>query len=94
LAHLRQDHSLPGRPGEPLRILFPPDGAVVETLKDGVSLLAAGGSPPFQWVVDGDPLPAGASFWPPQGEGFSRIVVVDSQGRRAETSIRVQMPDN
>nr|WP_283091917.1 penicillin-binding protein 1C [Magnetospirillum sulfuroxidans] len=94
LAHLRQDHSLPGRPGEPLRILFPPDGAVVETLKDGVSLLAAGGTPPFQWVVDGDPLPAGASFWPPQGEGFSRIVVVDSHGRRAETSIRVQMPDN
>lgn len=94
LAHLHQDCSLPGRPSEPLRILFPPDGAVVESLKDGVSLSAAGGDPPFQWVVDGAPLTAGAAFWLPQGNGFSHIVVVDQQGRRAEASIRVQMPDN
>ncbi len=77
---------------EPLRILFPPDGAMVESLEEGVALRAAGGRPPFRWIADNRPLPDGATFWRPDGSGFTRLVVVDKDGRRAATSIRVAVP--
>lgn len=77
---------------DPLRILFPPDGATVEGLEDGIGLNASGGRPPYRWVADNRPLAAGTSFWRPDGDGFVRIVVIDSDGRRAATAIRVIIP--
>lgn len=81
-----------GTVAEPLRILFPPDGATVETLAEGIALRASGGRPPFRWIAEGRQLPDPASFWRPDGEGFARLVVVDSEGRRATASIRVTTP--
>ncbi|KPF87707.1 hypothetical protein IP70_02445 [alpha proteobacterium AAP38] len=78
--------------GERLRILFPPDGAEVEALADGVSLSAAGGRPPYRWVADNVPLPDDSRFWRPTGPGFSRLTVMDSTGQRASAAIRVQVP--
>ncbi|MEW5838834.1 MAG: penicillin-binding protein 1C [Pseudomonadota bacterium] len=72
-----------------LRILFPPDGASVESLEEGVALSASGGQPPLRWVVNGQPLAADARFWQPQGAGFAKLVVLDNSGRRAEARIRV-----
>ncbi|MBP7338441.1 MAG: penicillin-binding protein 1C [Niveispirillum sp.] len=77
---------------ERLRILFPPDGAEVEALADGVSLSAAGGRPPYRWVADNVPLPDDSRFWRPAGAGFSRLTVMDSTGQRASAAIRVQVP--
>lgn len=78
--------------GPPLRILFPPDGATVESLDEGISLKATGGRPPLRWAANGTPLPADAGFWRPDGEGFARLVVVDSDGHRRASTITVTMP--
>jgi len=76
-----------------LRILFPPNGASVESLNEGIALNAAGGIAPLRWIANGTPLPENSRFWQPQGAGFAHLVVLDSQGRRAETRIRVLEPD-
>lgn len=81
-----------GYVAEPLRILFPPDGATVESLAEGIALRASGGRPPFRWIAEGRQLPDDASFWRPDGEGFARLVVVDAEGRRATAKIRVTAP--
>lgn len=77
---------------DPLRILFPPDGATVESLSDGIGLNAVGGRAPYRWVADGRPLAAGSTFWRPDGDGFARLVVIDTDGRRAAAAIRVTVP--
>lgn len=79
-------------PSEPLRILFPPDGAEVEALADGISLSVRGGRAPYRWVADNVPLAEEARFWQPAGEGFARLTVIDADGRRASTAIRVHLP--
>ena len=76
-----------------LRILFPPDGASVESLSEGIALNASGGLAPLRWIANGVPLPENATFWQPEGAGFAKLVVLDSSGRRAEARIRVLAPD-
>ena len=76
-----------------LRILFPPDGASIESLREGVALNASGGIPPLRWIANGVPLPENTTFWQPEGTGFAQLVVLDSSGRRAEARIRVLAPE-
>jgi penicillin-binding protein 1C len=89
--------SLPG--AEPPRILYPPDGAVID-LKgaDGktgsLALQADGGARPYRWSVNGVPVPP-AQFhslprWQPDGPGFARVTVLDGAGRKATVTIRVE----
>lgn len=85
----------PGETGERVarpRILFPPDGATVEALPEGIALNAAGGRAPLRWIVENEELPAGARFWRPDGAGFARVVLVDADGKRAAATIRVAVP--
>jgi penicillin-binding protein 1C len=100
LRHFMADRPGPLRAGmsSPPRILFPPDGAVVEWRVDdgahgGLPLKAEGGAKPLAWIVNGAPLqkttPAASSAWQPDGEGFTRIAVVDAAGRSAEVRVRV-----
>jgi len=100
LRHFAPDRSGPLRPsgGTAPRILFPPDGAVVEWRADdgahgGLPLKAEGGAKPFVWIVNGAPLQkptlAGNGAWQPDGEGFARIAVVDAEGRSAQVRVRV-----
>lgn len=84
--------TLAGTPSEPLRILFPPDGAEVEALADGISLSVRGGRGPYRWVADNVPLAEEARFWRPAGEGFARLTVIDADGRHASAAIRVHLP--
>lgn len=86
------DGGATGSRTDPLRILFPPDGATVESVDDGIGLNAAGGRPPYRWAVNGRPLAENANFWQPDGNGFSRLVVIDSDGRRHTVNIRVVIP--
>ena len=57
-------------------------------------LRADGGAKPLRWVVDGTPLPAapgwGQTEWTPTGEGFSRVTVIDAEGRSATSNIRLK----
>jgi penicillin-binding protein 1C len=77
------------------KILFPPNGAILQVSTDDepVSLEAAGGAPPYRWVVNGTMLPAapiGMSMsWQPSGPGFAHIAVIDKND--AATSEDIQM---
>jgi penicillin-binding protein 1C len=73
-------------PGNP-RILFPPAGAVLQVTDgssiDPVALEAAGGVPPYRWVINGAILPnppVGMSMlWEPDGPGFAHISILDAR---------------
>jgi penicillin-binding protein 1C len=100
LRHFVPDRGGPMRPGAgaPPRILFPPDGAVVEWraadgAHGGLPLKAEGGAKPLAWIVNGAPLQWTSGVptmaWQPDGEGFARIAVVDAEGRSAQVRVRV-----
>lgn len=94
LQHLRSADAAAtvGARNERLRILFPPDGATVESSADGIALSAAGGRAPLRWIVDGLPLAPAAQFWTPDGAGLSRLVVVDADGNRRAANVRILRP--
>jgi penicillin-binding protein 1C len=102
LRHFSPDRASPmhAGSGSPPRILFPPDGAVVEWRAEdgthgGLPLKAEGGSKPLAWIVNGEPVEtatlAGKSngAWQPDGDGFARIAVVDAEGHSAQVRVRV-----
>ncbi|MBN9524849.1 MAG: penicillin-binding protein 1C [Alphaproteobacteria bacterium] len=84
-------------PSDGPRILFPPDGAVVELPRDADSRLASlalkaeGGEAPLRWLVNGQPVEAlrrrNDAFWLPDGEGYAEIVVIDAANRRARADV-------
>jgi penicillin-binding protein 1C len=76
----------------PPRITFPPSGARLDLNHAGTThtplvLEAAGGAPPYRWIVNGEPLslaPVGAAAsWTPDGPGWVRITVVDGKNNTA-----------
>ncbi|MFO0991450.1 MAG: penicillin-binding protein 1C [Hyphomicrobiales bacterium] len=81
----------------PPAIVFPPDGASVARGKSAagdlrpVVLKLQGGTAPFNWLVDGRPVGAAARqrqiAWMPEGTGYSRLTVIDSEGRSATVGI-------
>ena len=82
-----------GRPAP--RILFPLDRARIALPAAGRPLLleAEGGARPLTWLVDGAPLVGRArgarAQWRPDGPGFSRVVLVDAEGRRSEARVQL-----
>ena len=86
------------RPGaaphaDALRLLFPPDQAVLSD--DGaVTLRAMGGRRPLTFLVDGARLDTDGArrevAWSPPSPGFYRITVVDADGAAAQAAVRVQ----
>lgn len=74
-------------------ILYPPDGAALDPPSPGrpFRLAARGGTGGLSWLIDGQPLgPPGRNVpWQPDGAGWSRIVVVDQEGRSATARVRV-----
>ncbi len=100
LRHLRRDiaktESAAAR--APLRIAFPPDGAVVDLAGAGgeraLSVKALGGASPLTWLIDG--APAAMNEWrreaslPASGAGFTRLSVIDATGASASVTIRLQ----
>jgi penicillin-binding protein 1C len=80
-------------PGGP-KILYPPDGSIVEWHGEEVPLEASGGSAPLRWLADGRPLPQGqprrAYLWYPGGVGFTQLTVIDAAGRSARATVRLE----
>lgn len=75
-------------------VAFPPDGAQVEPLAQGVKARVEGGTAPFTWLVNGAPVATGQAarevMLPLQGAGFFTLSVLDAQGRSARSSIRLR----
>jgi penicillin-binding protein 1C len=75
------------------RIVYPPDGALIEWHGEELALEAAGGKRPLQWLIDGKPLasdlPRRPVSWLPEGIGFAQLTVIDAQGRSAHSTVRL-----
>jgi penicillin-binding protein 1C len=79
------------------RLIFPPDGAAVQVEALGPKsrglVLAAGGDD-LTWYVAGTPLAAdpvsGRVVWKPSAPGFYKLSVVDRQGRKATSRVRIK----
>jgi penicillin-binding protein 1C len=102
LRHLRRDapKTMAATQSAALKIAFPPDGARIDLgLKAGardasLALKALGGSPPFAWFVNGEPVGDAdlrrQSAWKPDGAGFARVSVVDAKGESDAVNVRLE----
>jgi len=76
-----------------LKIVYPPDGALIEWHGEELPLEAIGGKRPFRWLVDGRPLPLVQPrrqiYWQPDGVGFSQLTVIDAVGRGTHSTVRL-----
>jgi len=79
----------------PPSIAFPPNGATVplpQTGDDAIQVKAAGGREPLTWLVNGRLIGSFDRFAPinvaPDGEGVTRITVVDARGLSDTSQIR------
>jgi penicillin-binding protein 1C len=101
LRHLRRDapKTVAATAVAALSIAYPPDGARLDLgwaagRPEALSLKAAGGRPPFTWLLDGRPLARPtmrrAATAEASGPGFSRISVIDADGATASVSVRLE----
>ncbi|MGV6872861.1 penicillin-binding protein 1C [Pseudochelatococcus sp. B33] len=103
LRHLRRDApgTVMATVSAPLRIAYPPDGAVIdlgfsggEGMSQALALKATGGAPPLTWLVNGRPVEQGAirreTSWRPDGAGFARLSVIDARGGADHVNVRLQ----
>lgn len=81
-------------PADAPSVAFPPDGAEVELLPDGVLARVSGGTPPFTWLANGTPVAVGerarAVMLGDLGRGFVTLSVIDAEGRSARAEVRLR----
>ena len=84
------------------RIVFPPQGALIEVRRTDsavqpLALKAEGGQGPLRWMVNDRLVPlsdtATTTLWQPDGDGFTRIAVVDASGRSSVVDVRVRISE-
>ena len=75
------------------KIVYPPDGALIDWSGEEVALEAVGGKQPLRWLIDGRPLPPDLPrrpiYWQPEGRGFVQLTVIDAEGRSARSTVRL-----
>lgn len=75
-------------------VAFPPDGAEVELLPDGLLVRVRGGKAPFTWMADGVPVALSLSgretMLSALGKGFVTLSVIDADGRSARAKVRLR----
>lgn len=92
-----------GETGERARIhlVFPPDGARLETevgagdaAESGLPIKVEGGDFPLTILADGAPVASSQDrrtlFWMPGGRGFVRLTVIDARGLTDSVTVRVE----
>lgn len=98
LRRLTNTVALATAPKNPPVIAFPLDGTTLDLVggPDGLSplpLKVEGGKRPYTWLVNGRPIATkawrGPVFWQPDGPGFARVQVVDSEGQAASADVYV-----
>ena len=106
LRHLTSKDELPPQGGgiaatETLKIAFPLDGSAIDlglaggpTSATPLALKALGGAPPLTWLVNGAPVLRDQlrrnTAWVPEGAGFIRLTVMDSNGATDSVSVRLE----
>lgn len=77
---------------DPLRLLFPPPGAVIEGLGP-LDLKAQGGARPLSFLIDNARISSIGALrqtqWAPPGPGFYRVTVLDASGAAVHAAIRI-----
>ena len=95
-ATIRADAAPAALGTDPLRLLFPPTGAVLAEGAGPVVLRVAGGRRPLTFLVDGAPIARDAARrelgWLPPGPGFYRIAIMDAEGALVAADVRVSAP--
>jgi penicillin-binding protein 1C len=95
-ATIRADAAPAALGGDPLRLLFPPPGAVLAEGAGPVVLRVAGGRRPLTFLVDGAPIARDAARrelgWLPPGPGFYRVAIMDAEGALVAADVRVAPP--
>lgn len=75
-------------------VAFPPDGAEVELLAQGLKVTVAGGTAPFTWLADGVPVVVGSdareAMLAMPGAGFVTLSVIDAEGRSDRVQVQVR----
>lgn len=83
---------------DPLLIAFPPDRSELELMAgldpEPLPLKADGGALPLTWLVDGQPIASDPhrreAQWPPRGEGFAKVSVIDANGSVDRVTVRLR----
>ncbi|MCA3308772.1 MAG: penicillin-binding protein 1C [Roseomonas sp.] len=92
----RPDTPMAALGSDPLRLIFPPPGAVLAEGAGPVVLRVAGGRRPLTFLVDGAPIARDAARrelgWVPPGPGFYRIAIMDAEGALVAADVRVAPP--
>lgn len=92
-ATIRADAAPAALGTDPLRLLFPPPGAVLAEGAGPVVLRVAGGRRPLTFLVDGAPIARDAARrelgWLPPGPGFYRLAIMDAEGALVAADVRV-----
>ncbi len=95
-ATIRADVAPAALGSDPLRLLFPPPGAVLAEGAGPVVLRVAGGRRPLTFLVDGAPIARDAARrelgWVPPGPGFYRLAIMDAEGALVAADVRVAPP--
>jgi penicillin-binding protein 1C len=77
-------------------VAFPPNGAEVELLDNGLLVRVQGGRAPFTWLADGLPVATAlrdrSTLLRLPGTGFVTLSVIDALGQSARSSIRITAP--
>lgn len=75
-------------------VAFPPDGAEVEMLPEGLLVRVSGGKAPYTWLANGVPvaisLGSREAMLGSLGRGFITLSVIDAMGRSARTKVRLR----
>jgi penicillin-binding protein 1C len=75
-------------------VAFPPDGADVQLLPQGLKARVAGGTGPFTWLADGVPVSVATDarevMLSLTEAGFVTLSVIDATGRSARVQVRLR----
>lgn len=93
LQHFRSRNAAFAVAADAPSVAFPPDGAEVELLPQGLLVRVKGGTAPFTWMADGVPMVTARrdreAMLALPGTGFVTLSVIDADGRSARAKIRV-----
>lgn len=75
------------------KLVFPPEGAKLTALPEGLFAKLQDGAPPFTWLANGAPVAVNPQsrniMLPALGAGFSKLTVIDARGRSTSTSFQI-----
>ena len=94
LQHFRDRHAAFKAAPDAPAVSFPPDGAEVELLPEGLLARVAGGTPPYTWLANGVPVALALTgrevMLAGLGTGFVTLSVIDAEGRSARATVRLR----